>query len=1189
LRQSTKPKKTLSTAFSLFLPAIAAVGFATIPAASPTQALSDAPSPSHARTTHPEVKPMPESWREWNPVADPRAVVIEGHARFTVLTPRLVRLEWAADGRFEDRASLAIVHRALPVPEFTATRSKGGLVIDTGALRLRYRPGPGPFTAENLEVTFERAGDRVTWRPGLTDSLNLKGTTRTLDSTNGAKDVTLESGILSRAGWALVDESRRPLLDAGDPPWVLPRPAGARQDWYLFAHGLDYRAALADFIQVAGRIPMPPRHALGYWWSRYWAYSDDELRDLVAEIRDHGIPLNVLVVDMDWHTTDGLSSKNVRRDDAGEAVGWTGYTWNRDLFPDPEAFLRWAHKQGLRTALNLHPASGVPATEERYEAFARAIGFDTRARRAIPYALEDRRWGESFFSEVLRPLEAQGIDFWWLDWQAHRMNPVVPGLDETYWLNHVFFSMAEKRGAERPLLFHRWGGLGNHRYQIGFSGDSYSTWEALDFQPYFTATASNVGYGWWSHDIGGHQGEDLDPELYLRWLQFGAVSPILRTHSTKNLAIERRIWKYPDEFAAMRDAIRLRYALVPYLYTAAREAYDTGVSVCRPMYYDNPQTAEAYGATGQYMLGNDLIASPVTSKVDGGTGMAQKRTWLPPGDWYEWSSGSLMAGNRWIEGAFTKSEIPIYARAGSVIPLYPPLENLEDVPDTLILACMPGGDGTARIYEDDGTSTAYRGGDCAWTQVELRGGAAAGGKAGASKKPVTKESGHEDPATRTLRIRPRDGGYAGMPARRAYEVRFLSVLLPREVRINGHVCGGGQAEVAESNATAVHEPSAGSWRYDGAALTLRITTPLLPCGEETVVEVDGLPETGGSLDGMPGLLSRLADVMPEVKAEWNRFDPIANPPAPLLHAASAARRLSYDPDRAAEILRDLRETLPAAIESLTTLPEGDPAARIRIAARIAPAGTQVEAPAIKVDGNSTGAVQVRIDATEHSLVTYTLDGTPPGRTSTRYSGPFALGRTARVRARAFRDGCAASFPSEIAFHRTFAARWSAVSGPSPKYEPIDALFDGRFGSNTDFRSGWCGWEGEDMVLTVDLLKPTDLHNVCLRFLRDQRNWIFAPSRIRIEVATDRAGGARGRGAGKTGQPGDPWEIVYESGSREGAEARSESVEVVNFDASFQSRAVTRLRITAENVGAVPSWHRGAGGKAWIFPDEIVAE
>ena len=225
----------------------------------------------------------------YDPVADPRAVVTVGSARFTILTPQFIRMEWASDRTFEDHASLVFLNRRLPVPEFkTETSPDGGALICTTALKLLYAPrkSDGKFTAENLSISFNLGGKEIVWKPGMPDTGNLLGTTRTLDRVRGS-DVQLEPGLISRDGWTVVDDSTRPLFDSDDfsfpqgeqsPwPWVILRPAGDRQDWYFFGYGHDYRRALSDFTRVAGKIPLPPRFAFGAWWSRYWAYTDQEL------------------------------------------------------------------------------------------------------------------------------------------------------------------------------------------------------------------------------------------------------------------------------------------------------------------------------------------------------------------------------------------------------------------------------------------------------------------------------------------------------------------------------------------------------------------------------------------------------------------------------------------------------------------------------------------------------------------------------------------------------------------------------------------------------------------------------------------------------------------------------------------------------------------------------------------------
>ena len=216
------------------------------------------------------------------------------------------------------------------------------------------------------------------------------------------------------------------------------------------------------------------------------------------------------------------------------------------------------------------------------------------------------------------------------------------------------------------MIHHRWGGLGSHRHQVGFSGDTYTTWETLSFLPWFTATASNVGYGYWGHDIGGHMFhkgvESTDPEIYTRWLQYGVFTPIYKTHSTRDPRIERRVWAFPDHMFDMGNAIRLRYDLAPYIYTAARQTFDTGVSMCRPLYYYWPELDEAYDMKEQFMFGDDILATAVCKPVDPVTGLAEREMWFPEGEWFDCSTGAMYQGGQKLTLHYTISENPYFAR-----------------------------------------------------------------------------------------------------------------------------------------------------------------------------------------------------------------------------------------------------------------------------------------------------------------------------------------------------------------------------------------------------------------------------------------------------------------------------------------------------------------------------------------------
>ena len=765
-----------------------------------------------------------------NPVANPGAVVTFDNARFTVLTDRLVRMEWAADGVFEDRASFAIVNRDLPVPKFTSASKNGILTIKTGKLTLTYKGGR--FSPENLSVSFGMGS----WKPGMVPAGNLKGTTRTLDGCLGFdklsnREADLEDGILSRDGWALVDESSRQLyrhVDSHWENWVAERPEGDRLDWYLFAYGHDYTAALGDFVKVAGRIPLPPKYTLGYWWSRYWIFTDEEILDLGREMRQREIPMDVMIVDMDWHYTYKDMDKRLGHDVFGQSRGWTGYSWNRDLFPDPEGFLHDLHSLGFKTALNLHPASGIREFEDCYSAFvadylSRTDDYDGPAnyvfgpepylyegnqqpvgqeghRASVPYRMSQQEWADAYFNSVIRPLERQGVDFWWLDWQQWMTDKYVPGLNNTFWINYAFFRDKEINGTERPFIYHRWGGLGSHRYQLGFSGDTYDEWSVLKFLPYFTATASNVGYGYWGHDIGGHmQKRDhqrlTEPEMYTRWLQFGVFTPIFKTHSTQSANLERKIWAYPDHFQFMLDAIRLRYTLSPYIYTFARETYDTGVSMCRPLYYAYPEAAEAYSYNEEYLFGDRILATAICEPA-GDDGKSARRVWFPSGsNWYDMALHIAHKGGSVKTLRYSIDQNPWYVKAGSIVPLASPvIRNLQEKSDVLGILVVPGnGKSSFSLYEDDGISRDY---DFSYARTLLE----------------KNRSGNK----LTVVINPREGKYSGMSdTREVYVVLEGVTSLPKSVKCDG--------------------AAVSSIRKEGSSIV--ITLPTVSASARTVVDI----------------------------------------------------------------------------------------------------------------------------------------------------------------------------------------------------------------------------------------------------------------------------------------------------------------------------------------------------------------
>ena len=762
-----------------------------------------------------------------NPVADKRAMVVCGNARFTILTPRLVRLEYSPDNNWTDEKTLTVINRSLPLPHFKKSVSKSSARVETDFLTLDYKNDGKPFDKHNLSITFMLNGHELKWHPGIPDTGNLLGTMRTLDGVDGASfDKTkLEKGILSRDGWAVIDDSTTPLLTPTEShwkEWVAEREDNGNTDWYFFAYGHDYKQALYDYQCIAGKAVMPPKYTLGYWWSRYWQYSDDEFKDLIGKIKSFDIPIDVLILDMDWHETFGFGTPAMKKDEFGQRVGWTGYTWQKQLFPNPANFLEWARRENLRTGLNLHPASGIQPYEDCYDDFVKEYG-GYEAGKAVPYKMDEEKWADAYFNAVLQPMENMGVDFWWNDWQQWLMSKYTNGLNNTFWLNHTFFEHAREQAEScgevngtRPFIYHRWGGLGSHRYPLGFSGDVFTSWGTLGFLPWFTSTASNVNYGYWGHDIGGHNLSKgmtrTDPELYLRWLQFGVFTPIFKTHASRNNRIIRYPWMFPDHQFMMRDAIKLRYALAPYIYNAARENYDTGVAICRPMYYEFPEDDKAYNSPQQYFFGNDIIATSICQPVDSVTGLASASLWVPEGKWFDCSTGNMYDGPSDVEMQFTLEEHPWLARAGAIIPMNPDnVKSLQQKCDTLVLTFIPGGDGSLSHYDDDGLSNSYMQ-SYGYTHI-------------------SKESSGN---SIRISISAMEGTYMDAPFSRGYELRFPATMPPVKVTVDGEHYNYSRF------------PQTGAWTYEGVALQPIIFTEQLSTSRDHEICIDFEDECNGS-------------------------------------------------------------------------------------------------------------------------------------------------------------------------------------------------------------------------------------------------------------------------------------------------------------------------------------------------------
>jgi hypothetical protein len=755
------------------------------------------------------------------------APIVDGTARFEVVTPSLIRFEHAPDGRFEDRRTLTTGGRLVTRPRFTTTVRRGERIIRTSALTLRWRRGSGPLDPGDVRIRIA-GGGVVQPRPGENPA-PLGGWRRSLDLVDGP--VPLHEGVLSRAGWYLLDDSRSAVLEGDRFEVRAARADAGYQDLYLFAYGRDLRRALRDLRALTGPAPLLPRKAFGVWFSKWWPYGEGDWRALVDRFRAERVPLDTISLDTDFKrmhdpVAGAVAATAVGAD--GRPYSWNGWDWNTSLYPDPARFLGWAREAGLEVGLNLHPSisSAEPRfaeTQQRAGGGLKADG-DCRVVQADPrgecmvFDWADPRQLDAYFA-LHEPFERQGVGFWWLDWCCDGSRADAPGLTPDTWINKRYFERQRARGSRWPA-FQRIGGsyqlgfggnggtgaFAEHRHAIQFTGDTCASWPLLAFASEFTASAASIGLPYVSHDIGTFhavsptgvcdknlsplltpRNNSLPPDMYVRWVQLGAFQPLDRLHSHHG---KRLPWEYegkPGTVAA--DFLRLREALVPYLYTLAREAHDTGLPMARALYLQWPREEEAYRHGSQYTLGDDVLVAPVAEAGD----PARAEVWFPPGEWVDWFTGERHRGPATRTLSVPLERMPVFVRAGAIVPTQPPVPTTPVAPPERLTLTAHRGTGATTLYDDEGDGLAHEQGRF-------------------SRTTITQQRRR---GTTTLTIARAAGAVA--PATRAYEVRLVGVPHPRRVAIDRRRVTG--------------------WSYDVPSRTLTVDTGPRPTRRATTLTV----------------------------------------------------------------------------------------------------------------------------------------------------------------------------------------------------------------------------------------------------------------------------------------------------------------------------------------------------------------
>lgn len=702
--------------------------------------------------------------------------VVIGNSRFTFITENLVRMEYANHQKFLDDSTLFAVNRQPGNVDVKVEKKSGKYILSTSVMAIEFENDGFPFGQNNVRVSFEMNGKRKNWCMTDEQQGNLKGAVTTLDAVGAP--IPLQEGLLSRDGWYLINDTGKDIYKNG---WLSIRDRDHVQDLYLFVYGNDYKSALRSLKAISGAVPMTRKYVHGSWYCRWWQYTADDYRELVKGYHEHDFPLDIMVFDMDWHRKDGKVG-------TGHAFtrGWTGYSWNRELIPDPGALIREFHDQQIYVTINEHPHDGLRPHEDVYPKFARALGIDTDKDIVPVFDAGDRKYMDAFMKYAHQESDSMGVAFWWLDWQQDYAYPLVRGTTTKHvpWLNELYYNYS-KQGNLRGAGFSRWGGWGDHRHPIQFSGDAVGNWNMLKFEVKLTTTSGNVGCFFWAHDIGGFYG-GLDTELYTRWTQFGLLNSSLRIHSVVGDKMDRRPWLWGEcEEKAMQRIYHMRSRLMPYIYSSVRQCHTEMLPLNRGLYIEYPTDKESYKHEEEFLFGDLILASPITQAGSGEDKVVNQSVWFPKGsDWYSFFTGSKYEGGRTAVVSCPLEESPVFVKGGWPLPMQPYTERMASTPlTTLVIRCYPGNEGsnnTYSLYEDDGLTTEYIKGKYATTDMTYK----------------------KENESVTVSIHPTVGSYKGQPQKRAYRIELPEVSLKSKIKVNGKTV----KPIADSNINGIIIP-----------------------------------------------------------------------------------------------------------------------------------------------------------------------------------------------------------------------------------------------------------------------------------------------------------------------------------------------------------------------------------------------
>lgn len=602
-----------------------------------------------------------------NLIPEQKNIITGDKYRFSILSPRLIRIEYNKDNKFENRATSLVVKRNFGSTNFTVEQTELSLTITTEYFTLTYVKGT-PMNSKNLKVKVN--GTDREWYPSHKEIRNLGSINYSLDYLEN--NLKLDKGLYSFDGFATLDDSTNLVLENDN---FIPREP--TYDMYLFVYNKDLGLCLQDYFNLTGYPPMIPRYTLGTWWYKNDPYNMYDIDNILKEFYDNHLPISVFLLGDKWHNRE------------------ENFAYDRTLF-DTNILNKYYKSKRVKFGLTINPELPIYPKDPLFNTLSNAINnYDNKYLSFIPL---NNNTISVYLNTVISNLKSTGINIFNIDYNNEKDKQ---GL---FLLNHYHYVIANLN--EVGVILSRNPGIAPHRYPIIYSGQTRVSWDTLKALPTYNNSAANLGITWHAHAIGGYYGGIEDDELYLRYIQFGVFNPIFILAGDTGKYYKREPWKWNQlNLSVIRTYMQLRNKLIPYIYNEGYNYHEYGVPLIQPLYYKYPKIYDEPNYVNQYFFGSRIMISPIIKKKNIEMNRVVQRIFIPSGTWYDYFSGKKFAGNKYYVNFYKDEDYPIFVKEGSIIPMS--LDDTSDLPRNMEIQIFPAENGlysSYELYEDDGIS-----------------------------------------------------------------------------------------------------------------------------------------------------------------------------------------------------------------------------------------------------------------------------------------------------------------------------------------------------------------------------------------------------------------------------------------------------------------------------------------------------